>query len=151
MLQMLTSHAGVPASPMRLLEMLTDRFGVFEALAHSTIKLNRCTSADELSMDPKVAEAVLEFAGDLRTARAASGAWSESNGLVHPLEDCRQRGWRLRASREPENQTAAGQHRPRLSCFHGRACVPDRLPPLRARGCAGCAWRRCDARKAAAG
>ena len=72
---MLTSHAGVPASPMRLLEMLTDRFGVFETLAHSTIKLNRCTSADELSMDPQVAEAVLEFADDLRTARAASGAW----------------------------------------------------------------------------
>jgi hypothetical protein len=46
---------------MRLLEMLTDRFGVFEALAHSTIKLNRCTSADELSMDPQVAEAVLEL------------------------------------------------------------------------------------------
>jgi hypothetical protein len=65
------SHAGVPASPMRLLEMLTDRFGVFEALAHSTIKLNRCTSADELAMDPQVAEAVLEFADDLRTARAA--------------------------------------------------------------------------------
>jgi hypothetical protein len=65
---MLTSHAGVPASPMRLLEMLTDRFGVFEALAQSTIKLNRCTSTDELSMDPQVAEAVLEFAHDLSTA-----------------------------------------------------------------------------------
>jgi hypothetical protein len=83
---MLTSHAGVPASPMRLLEMLTDRFGVFEALAHSTIKLNRCTSADELSMDPQVAEAVLEFADDLRTARAASGAWAETKGLVHHPE-----------------------------------------------------------------
>jgi hypothetical protein len=44
---MLTSPAGVAASPMRLLEMLTDRFGVFEALFHSTIKLNRCASADE--------------------------------------------------------------------------------------------------------
>jgi hypothetical protein len=64
---------------MRLLEMLTDRFGGFEALAHSTIKLNRCTSADELAMDPQVAEAVLEFADDLRTA---SGAWAESRGLV---------------------------------------------------------------------
>ncbi len=83
---MLTSHAGVPASPMRLLEMLTDRFGVFEALAHSTIKLNRCTSADELAMDPQVAEAVLEFADDLRTARAASGAWAETNRLIHPWE-----------------------------------------------------------------
>jgi hypothetical protein len=79
---MLPSHAGVPASPMRLLEMLTDRSGVFEALAHSTIKLNRCTSADELSMDPQVAEAVLEFADDLRTARAASGTWAETKVWV---------------------------------------------------------------------
>ena len=80
---MLTRHAGVPASPMRLLEMSTDGFGVFEALAHSTIELNRCTSADELAMDPLVAEAVLEFADDLRTARAASGAWAATRGLVH--------------------------------------------------------------------
>jgi hypothetical protein len=34
-------------------------------------------------MDPQVAEAVLEFADDLRTARAASGAWAEPKGLVH--------------------------------------------------------------------
>jgi hypothetical protein len=26
---------------------------------------------------------VLEFADDLRTARAASGAWAETNGLVY--------------------------------------------------------------------
>ena len=65
---------------MQLLEMLTDRFGVFEALAHSTIKLNRCTDTDEALMDPQVAEAVLEFADDLRTARAASGAWARRRG-----------------------------------------------------------------------
>ena len=35
-------------------------------------------------MDPQVAEAVLEFADDLRTARAASGTWAETRGLVHP-------------------------------------------------------------------
>jgi hypothetical protein len=35
---------------MRLLEMLMDRCGVFEALADSTVKLNRCTSAGELKM-----------------------------------------------------------------------------------------------------
>ena len=34
-------------------------------------------------MDPQVAEAVLEFADDLRTPRAASGAWAETRGLVH--------------------------------------------------------------------
>ncbi len=53
---MLTSEAGARPSPMRLLEMLSDRFGLFEALAYSTIKLNRCTQADELAMDPLVAE-----------------------------------------------------------------------------------------------
>jgi hypothetical protein len=37
-------------------------------------------------MDPQVAEAVLEFADDLRTARAASGAWAETKGLVHDWE-----------------------------------------------------------------
>jgi hypothetical protein len=69
---------------MRLLEMLSDRFGLFEALAYSTTKLNRCTQADELAMDPLVAEAVLEFGDDLRSARAAADEWAESNGLVHP-------------------------------------------------------------------
>ena len=89
---MLTSHASVPASPMRLLEMLTDRCGVFEALAYSTLKLNRCTSADDLSMDPLVAEAVPEFADDLRTARATSDAWAETKGLVYYLAARRRRG-----------------------------------------------------------
>lgn len=78
---LLTSHAGPVPSPMRLLEMLTDRFGLFEALAYSTIKLNRCATEDELSMDPQVAEAVLEFADDLRTALAASNEWARVKGL----------------------------------------------------------------------
>jgi hypothetical protein len=54
------------ASPARLLEMLSDRFGAFEAIAYSTIKLSRHVPADELSMDVLVAEALLEFADDLR-------------------------------------------------------------------------------------
>lgn len=77
-----SSPSGTLASPMRLLEMLSDRFGVFEALAYSTIQLNRCTSTDELSMDPLVAEAVLEFAGDLRTARAAFDSGNETKDLA---------------------------------------------------------------------
>ena len=80
---MLTSEGGARPSPMRLLEILSDRFGLFEALAYSTIKLNRCTQADELAMDPLVAEAVLEFGDDLRSARAAADAWAETKGLVH--------------------------------------------------------------------
>lgn len=55
-------------SPARLLEMLSDRFGAFEAVAYSTIKLARHASQDELSMDLLVAEAILEFANDLRAA-----------------------------------------------------------------------------------
>jgi hypothetical protein len=68
---------------MRLLEMLPDRFGLFEALAYSTIKLDRCTHADKLAMDPLVAEAVLEFGDTLRSARAAADEWADTRGLVH--------------------------------------------------------------------
>ena len=60
------------ASPARLLEMLADRFGAFEAIAYSTIKLARFAPADEFSMDPIVAEAILEFGDDLRAALSAS-------------------------------------------------------------------------------
>jgi hypothetical protein len=61
------------ATPTRLLEMLSDRFGAFEAIAYSTIKLARHVGEDELVMDLLVAEAVLEFAQDLRQASAAAG------------------------------------------------------------------------------
>lgn len=83
---LLTPPASALPSPMRLLEMLTDRFGLFEALAYSTIKLDRLTSTDELSMDPQVAEAVLEFGADLRDARSACDAWAASNGLAYGWE-----------------------------------------------------------------
>ena len=49
--------------------MLSDRFGAFEAIAHSRIKLVCVTPEEELAMDVLVAEAVLEFADDLRQAR----------------------------------------------------------------------------------
>jgi hypothetical protein len=61
------------ASPARLLEMLSDRFGAFEAIAYSTIKLARHVPEDELSMDLLVAAAVLEFGEDLRAACEACG------------------------------------------------------------------------------
>ena len=69
------------ASPARLLEMLSDRFGAFEAIAYSTIKLARHVPEDELSMDVQVAEAVLEFGDDLRTARAEVSEWMAANTL----------------------------------------------------------------------
>jgi hypothetical protein len=54
--------------------MLSDRFGAFEAIACSTIKLARHVPEDELSMDVLVAEAVLEFGSDLREACKQVGA-----------------------------------------------------------------------------
>jgi hypothetical protein len=66
---MLARHCEGTVSPTRLLEMLSDRFGAFEAIAHTTIKLARHVPEDELSMDVLVAEAILEFADDLRAAR----------------------------------------------------------------------------------
>jgi hypothetical protein len=69
------SQDGTLASPERLLEMLKDRFGAFEAIAMSSIKLARYGSEDELSMDRLVAEAVLEFGDDLRSASTAAGKW----------------------------------------------------------------------------
>lgn len=68
------------ASPSRLLEMLSDRFGAFEAIANATIKLARHVPEDELSMDLLVADAVLEFGDDLRAARVAAAEWKSDTG-----------------------------------------------------------------------
>jgi hypothetical protein len=62
------------ASPARMLEMLSDRFGALEAVAYSSIKLSRYVSECEMSMDLLVAEAVLEFGSDLREACKAAGS-----------------------------------------------------------------------------
>ena len=69
------------ASPARLLEMLSDRFGAFEAIAYSTIKLARHVPEEELSMDLLVAEAVLEFGEDLRDARKTTSESASAGGL----------------------------------------------------------------------
>jgi hypothetical protein len=66
---------GEPASPTRLLEILADRFGAFEALAASSIALSRVGPDEERPMEPLVAEAVLEFGEDLREARHAAAEW----------------------------------------------------------------------------
>lgn len=72
------------ASPMRLLEVLSDRFGAFEAAAGSTIKLSRLAPEDELSMEPGIAEALLQFGDDLRQATARGAEWARSRGLLGP-------------------------------------------------------------------
>lgn len=70
------------ASPMRLLEIFADRFGAFEAAAVSTIKLARLASRDELSMEPSLAEALLQFGHELREASEAADEWARAKGLI---------------------------------------------------------------------
>jgi hypothetical protein len=77
------SPDGALASPTRLLEMLTDRFGAFEAIAMASIKLARHVPEDELSMDRLVAEAVLEFGDDLRAASEAAAKWTGDDVASH--------------------------------------------------------------------
>ena len=62
-----------PASPARLLEMLSDRFAALEAVAYSSDQAR--VAEPELSMDLLVASAVLEFADDLRAAGEAAEEW----------------------------------------------------------------------------
>jgi hypothetical protein len=65
-------------SPTRLLEMLSDRFGAFEAIANSSIKLARVAPEEELAMDVLVADAILEFADDLRRGLQATAEWQDA-------------------------------------------------------------------------
>ena len=58
------------------MEMLTDRFGAFEAIAMASIKLASHVPEDELSMDLLVAEAVLEFGDDLRQVAETVEKWA---------------------------------------------------------------------------
>ncbi|MBB4634637.1 hypothetical protein [Longimicrobium terrae] len=73
-----------PPSPMRLLEILKDRFGALEAVANSSIKLARYAPEDELAMDLLVAEAVLEFGSTLREARDGAMQWAQARGVASP-------------------------------------------------------------------
>lgn len=47
----------------------------------STIKLSRRASEDELSMEPMLAEALLQFGYDLRDASDAADKWARAKGL----------------------------------------------------------------------
>lgn len=71
-----------PPSPARLLEMLVDRFGIFEAAASASITLARLdeTGEVELPMEKAVAEAVMEFGSDLRSAFHAARALRQESG-----------------------------------------------------------------------
>jgi len=82
---MLIAHSHPKASPIRMLEVLADRFGAFEAVAFSTIKLAPHVSEGELSMDLLVAEAILEFGEDLRAASSSTEHWTCTR--KHSTED----------------------------------------------------------------
>ncbi len=69
-------------SPMRLLEILKDRFGALEAVANSSIKLARFAPEHELAMDLLVAESVLEFGSSLREARDGAMQWARERGVA---------------------------------------------------------------------
>ncbi|HET7229900.1 MAG TPA: hypothetical protein VFJ16_07855 [Longimicrobium sp.] len=71
-----------PPSPMRLLEILKDRFGALEAVANSSIKLARYAPEDELEMDLLVAQSVLEFGTSLREARDGAMEWARARGVA---------------------------------------------------------------------
>lgn len=74
-------------SPARILEMLTDRFGAFEAIAYSSIKLARSAPEEDRAMDVLVAEAILEFGDDLRAASTAVGGEGDSDIDASSLQD----------------------------------------------------------------
>jgi hypothetical protein len=71
-----------PPSPMRLLEILQDRFGALEAVANASIKLARYAPEEELAMDLLVAESVLEFGSSLRQARDGAMQWARARGVA---------------------------------------------------------------------
>jgi hypothetical protein len=71
-----------PPSPMRLLEILQDRFGALEAVANASIKLARYAPEEELAMDLLVAESVLEFGSSLREARDGAMQWARARGVA---------------------------------------------------------------------
>lgn len=68
-------------SPARLLEMLADRFGAFEAIAASSVRLARLDSDEQLPMEPLVAEAVLEFGEDLREPAVSVAEWARAKDV----------------------------------------------------------------------
>lgn len=71
-----TGDGGQHASPIRLLEMLSDRFGAFEALAYASLHIARTDDHEnQLPMSRMTADAVLGFGDDLRQAYEA---WVEA-------------------------------------------------------------------------
>jgi hypothetical protein len=66
---------------MRLLEMLSDRFGAFETIAYASVEMAR-KGARRTPMERMTAEAILEFGDDLRQAYEAALQWSDARALT---------------------------------------------------------------------
>jgi hypothetical protein len=60
--------------------MLTDRFDAFEASANSCTELAHVAPGEEMALNVVVAEAILEFDDDLRTATRVVGRLMASAG-----------------------------------------------------------------------
>ncbi len=69
------SERGKLYAPVRILEMLESRFGAFETIAYAALESVK-NEPDEAPMDEKTADAILEFADDLRQAYEAAVEWS---------------------------------------------------------------------------
>ena len=71
--------------PVRLLEILEFRFGAFQTIAYASLELAKQDRDDPPPMDEKTADAILEFADDLRQAYEAgrNGRSSGSRGTAH--------------------------------------------------------------------
>lgn len=78
------TDGGNRVSPMRVLEMLDDRFGAFEALAYAALELAEQGAEVLPPMDVLTANAILEFADDLDQAREAVDAWADAHGFGPP-------------------------------------------------------------------
>jgi hypothetical protein len=63
---------------MRLLEMLSDRFGAFEAIAFASLQMAQGDDRENAPpMSRMTANAILEFGDDLRQAYEAAEQWTD--------------------------------------------------------------------------
>ena len=76
-----TGETGTLASPMRLLEMLVDRFGAFETIAYASLRLAQGRGSENMPpISRMTANAILEFGDDLRQAYDAAQLWADEHG-----------------------------------------------------------------------
>jgi hypothetical protein len=71
------SERGKLYAPVRILEMLESRFGAFETIAYAALESVKNEPDEAPPMDEKTADAILEFADDLRQAYEAAVQWGK--------------------------------------------------------------------------